>query len=395
MNIFAYNSDLTDAEKSYLTSSIASTATTLKVKNTNMFVNSRRVLVGSPGRERSEMVTQSAHTATTLTVGATVFSHDADDPVYALDFDQIKFYRSTTGIDGTYSVIATVDIDWDNTNNKTVYNDVNALDTYFYKVSYWDSIGAIETDLSDPIQATGYPENSVGEVILEVAAEVKDRMFTEFSIPEWMGIMTDVGKDLTKQAKKPYRFLKEEEDLDIIFADSVNSTPFPTDLWKIDYTEINQQSAGTTNLTFRREPISPADMRFRQSQQFQLGSDYVTQIAYDDTNNVLMFTPSALSDRIGAFTMHFFRKFIRITDMSQVLQTPDSLVYKYAMKRAFFLMKSADDSKYLSQYKEFDNMYQAEIRMLQREKNIEAHGPTGMAPDRKRYSQFGGPRYRQ
>lgn len=394
MNIYAYNPDLSEAEKTVLSSASVATASTtvLKVKNSNKFVNGHKVLIGAPQRERTEMVVQSANSPTSITVGTTNFNHDANDPLYALDFDQIRFYRSTSGVGGSYSLVSTQDIDWDNANGRTTYRDLSALDTYYYKVSFYDSLSLTETDQSEPIQAAGFQENSAGQTLMQVIAEVDDTTFNVFDIPTWLGVMNNVSKDLYKQAKRPYRFLKRNYSLDVLAdADSVD---FPTNIWKINYTEVNQFVSAGSNRTFRPKEIDVTTMRYRQSLAVN-PSDYVNEIAYDDEANVLMFNPAARTDRIGAFNFHIYKKFDTLVDLSSVFETPDSLVYQYGMKRDFYLRKALDDNKYLSQAQKYDTMYQAEIRMLQREKTIKADGPSSMGADKKRYPQFGRMRYRQ
>lgn len=396
MNISGYNPDVTDLEKTFLTTqTAASTPTTvLKVKNTNRFPDTQRVLIGAPKRERTEMSTQSAHTATTLTLGVTNFRHDADDPIYALDFDQMRFYRSTTGVNGTYALLSggTVDIDWDNANGKTVYNDPNALSTYFYKVSFYDSIGDVETELSAPIQATGYADNTVGSVMLQMLDEVDDLEQSVFSINTLLGIMNNISKDLLKQAKKPYRFLKTKQSVDVEADDE--SFPWPADLWKVNYIELNQYNGTGTARTFNPKKVDLSTMKYRQSLAI-LPSDYVNEIAYNDEDKTIEFNPAARTERLNAFIFHYYKKFALFTDLSNPLETPDDLVYMFGLKRAFYLRKADDDGKYFDQYKEFNTMYQTEVRMLQREKNVDVHGPDSMGPDRRRYSQFGLVRRRQ
>lgn len=395
MNIFGFNPDLSSAERTALMSTSAATNTTtvLNIKNSKNFTNSRRVLIGVPTRERSEMCTQSANTPTTLTVGTTNFNHDPDDPVYALDVDQIRFRRSTNGVNGNYSVLATIDIDWNNPTGRTIYDDTVALPTYFYTVSYYDSIAGIESDLSVPIQATGYPDNSVGTAVLKVAQDIHDNDFMEVSIPEWIGFMNDISKDLYKRAKRPYRFLKRNISLDIANAND-DSIPFPTEIWKINYTEVNQTYSAGNPLTFRPKLVDVTTMRFRQSRML-LPSDYVNEIAYDDEAKVLMFNPRARTTRLMAFNFHIYKMFDKLTDMSSLLETPDDLIYQLGMKRAYYMRKMDDDIKYQNQFQVFDKMYSNEIAMMQREKTIEADGPAGMKNDRKRYLQFGPARYRR
>jgi len=392
MNIYIYNPEVEDLEKTYLTAALPAATTSLKVKNSNNFPNTRRILIGAPARERSEMVVQSAKTTTTLTVGSTLLPHDADDPVYALQYDQIRFYRSSTGVNGNYTNIATADINWDDPTDRTVYNDPNALDTYFYKSTFYDSIAGVESEMSPPIQLTGYPDNSVGDTILQTLREVNDEQFIVFDLTALIGIMNNISKDLYKQAKRPYRFLKRNVSLDVETNDT--AVPFPADIWKINFVEVNQYNAGNNPLTYQPKEVDITTMRFRQSRHF-LPSDYVNEIAFDDEANLMLFNPQARVTRIGAFNFHYYKKFTRFTDLADPLETPDNLIYQYGLKRAFYLRKMDDDSKWASQFAEFDKMYQAEIRMLQREKTIKAGGPTGMGADKKRYMQFGAPKYRQ
>jgi len=381
MNISVYNPETDDLEKSYLSSPATIGAVTLKVKNTNNFPNARRVLIGSPGRERAEMVLQSAKTATTLTVGATTFNHDPDDPVYALSYDQVRIYRSTTGVSGTYTLLTTTDVDWDNADNITRYDDVNALSTYFYKSTFYDSIGLDESDASPAIQATGFPRNTSGGVIMSVARDVNDTDFIVHTIEQWLAVMNDVNDDLITRATKPYRFLKKHDSIDLATDD--NSFPYPPLMWKIDYTESNSSSPA-----YPRKPreVSPLDMRYRQ--QFNtLSADYVREIAYDDEEEVVLFNPAARTDRLGAFTLHWYKFFTEFTGMSDPIETPTPLVYKLAMKREHYLTLSDDDNKYLTKAKNYDDRYEAEVMKLQREKNVKAKAPSGLYPDIKRYRQ--------
>lgn len=391
MRIFARNPSLEGAEKTNLSTSTASAATVFKVKNTDRFAATDKVLVGEMSRERSEILTVASLTATQLTLDAADFPHDADDPIYLLEFDKVRVYRSTTGENGVYSLLATVDVDVDNVDGRTWYEDANSLDTYWYKVSYYNSVDAIETAKSSAVQATGYAVKSVGMIITEVANEVGDPDFMDMNIPAYLSSMNNTSEALLLKAKRPYRFLKRKVLMDVDADDY--SVPFPTDFWKVNYVSVNEVAPASSRV-FRPNIVSPSEAAFQLSQQTNPG-DYVDGIAFDQEENALLFYPAALTARIGAFIFRYYKKFTRFTDFSNIVETPDMLVYKFALKRDFYLKKANDDSKYLVQAKEYASEYNARVMELQREKSIEAGAPTGLGPDRKRYQQWGGRKYRQ
>lgn len=398
MKVIAYNPSVKNLEKSYLSSSIAAGVLAIAVKNADRFGADQMIMIGAPGRERTEIIqvdqdgSPPAVSTTTINLATeTQFPHDADDPVYVLDYDKVRIYRSTTGENGVYSLLATVDIDADNEDDRTYYEDTTGLTTYFYKVAYYHSVDAVESDQTDPIPATGYDEKMVGTVIAEVANEVKDPDFLEMSIDAYISHMNSINDDLITQAKRSYRFLRTPLPIDVDANDS--SFPFPDDLWKINYIEVNEATSSTTR-KFRPKKVSATEARHDLAQQ-TLGGDYVTEIAVDQDNNLVLFVPKARVARLSAFTLFYYKFFTRITSFSDRVETPNTLVYKLGLKREFYMIRADDDDKYLKKAMEYDKKYNAEVMKLQREKNVEADGPSGMGPDKKRYNQWGGPRYRQ
>lgn len=391
MRIFAYNPSLEGIEKTFLSNSTIVGATTFKVKNSDRFVDEQRVLVGEMSRERSEMLFIDSLTSTQLTLDAAEFPHDADDPIYAIKYDQVRIYRSTTGEDGVYSLLDTIDVDVDNADGKTWYEDPNSLDTYYYKVAYYDSVGDEETEQSDAIKATGYDRDQIGSVILEVAREVKDTDFVDTDAQVHLDKANDISDDLITQAKRPYRFLKRMEQLDIE-ADA-STVDFPLTLWKINYVEVNEVGPAASR-TFQPQKVSPTEARFQLTVQTTPG-DYVNEIAFDDEENQMIVVPKARTQRLNAFNFHFYKRFDTFTSFSSRIEGPTRLVYKLGLLRDHYMMKADSDDKYLKKSLEYDRKYNAEVMKLQREKNLEAGGPAGLAPDKKRYPQWGGRRYRQ
>lgn len=384
MNIFIYNPPTDSLEKTYISKSSNAGSTVFKVKNTNKFLTGQKILVGEMARERSEILTVSSVTPTQITTsGASNFVHDADDPIYSLEFDQVKFYRSTTGIDGMYNLLATMDVDVDNADGRTRYDDETALETYYYKVTFYNSVDLSETDLSPPIKATGYPENSVGEILSDAAARVGDEGFDIFSITQLIAIMNDINADMTTQAKRPYRFLKKDIDIDVDAGDE--DFPYPEDLMKFDDDGVESNTLLSSRPRVPKE-TTVVDMHFRR-QYYNMPADDPLWMAFDDANEKVLFNPAARTTRIGAFTVHYYAKFARFTSLSDIVQTTNGLVYKLGIWQEYYTKMANDDSKWLAKSSNYEKKYQAEIMKLQREKNVKASGPRGFGPDIKRYRQ--------
>lgn len=392
MRIFAVNPSLTSTEKTFLSDSTLVGATALLVKNTNGFVNGQRILIGAMSRERSELRTiGGAPTATGLTINAAVFPHDTDDPVYALLYDQVRIYRSTAGETGSFTLLTTIDIDVDNADGKTWYEDPNSTSSYWYKVSFYSSISAEETDQSAAVQSTGYSRDQIGSVILEVAKKVSDPDFIEMDPEMYIANANDTSTDLTTQAKRPYRFLKRNTSLDLA-ADS-STIDFPAKFWKINYIEINDTSSAVTRL-YRPKKVSTTQALANLA-LYTLGGNSVDGIAIDDEANQIIVYPKSLLARTAAVFFHDYKTFDDFTSFSSKIEGPTRLAYKLALFRDYYLMKADSNNKYLVKADKYDNMYKVEVAKLQREKNIDAGGPHSMGADKKRYPQFGGRRYRQ
>ena len=384
MKVIAFNPDISQDERTFLSRRLAAGATVLNVKNSDRMEVGERILVGEMSRERSEIVEVASKTPTTITLAeATVFPHDADDPVTLLQYDQIRFYRSTAGELGPFSLLHTTDVDVDNADGKTYYDDVNALDDYWYQIAYYDSVHDEESERSASIQSTGYEDGSAGRLILDIAEQVNDKEFLTWSINTYLAVMNDISDDLITQAKRPYRFLKRLALLDVELGGT--TAPYPDNLWKIDYVEANIANPVSVEV-IRPKVVSAGDMRFRQSQT-PLPSDMVYEVAFDDETNSLLFNPPARTMRLGAFRLHYYKFFNRFKTMSDKVETPNALVYKWGLLRDYYLAKADEDSKYVTKSSMYDQRYQAEVMKLQREKQIVADAPRQMGPPIRRYRQ--------
>lgn len=261
MIITQLNPSVDGLEKTYLSQSYNFGVTSIETRNNGEFTTNQRILLGEPGLASTEVVTLSAvnSNGTTLTIGATLYPHEADTPIYLLQWDQAKFYVSTTGISGTYTQLSgsPVNIDYTAEDLSTTFNDNNAVAGYYYKTSVYNSLTTVESALSDPLPAiTGWARNQVGYVIDQIYEELSDANEQNFSRDEVMGYMNEVNDDLTMQVVKPYNFLYTREVLSRVAG--ANTVNWPVDslgnnlMWKferMDYNYINSTTNPATNTT--------------------------------------------------------------------------------------------------------------------------------------------------
>lgn len=371
MLIPVYNMDTAEYEKSYLLNPYSVGVTSIGVKNTNRFATNQRIMIGAMGQEKTEIVTVSAVAdANNLTIGATQFAHSADDPVFVLQFDQVKYYKSTNGSAGTYSLITTVDLDVDNENLQTIYDDVTGLSTYYYKVSMYHSISAVESALSDPIPGGGFSRSQVGNIIDEILQEVSDPGEVHITRNEILGYFNDVNDDLQINVVKPYDFLRTRTTLTRTAGQ--NYVNFPTDssgnptMWKfdrMDYNFVDSTTTPVTNDTYTLK-VWPEE-EFRNA--FQNGtfsstneSDQITDIALDTALDRFRINPAPLTTAGGVFYLYYWKFFTPLTSEGNTIETPTPKIYKLYCKQMYYTKRAISDVTLASTAQGFGGQYQAE-----------------------------------
>lgn len=380
MKLIAYNPSTDNLEKSYLSNSYAVGTTTIVVRNNNRFVTSSRILLGDMGYEESEMVTVSNVNTDgiTLTISATRFPHATDDAVYVLPYDQIKFYRSTTTVDGTYSVLSTVDVDVDNADKQTYYDDPNGLPVYFYKLSFYNSIFTTESALSDPIAGTGYTRLQLGSIINDFLTEVGDLEQQYMTIPQSINVMNECNDDLSTQSKRPYRFLKTSTLLSIIGTN--NRVPLPSTLLKFDRLSYTYDFS-TTNRTDNIDVLDIEEIEYLDYDNTAQTSNDLTRIAIDETSNELVLFPTPTDNQIDAFRVYFWKKFNDFNSLGDTIETPTPRIYKLFLASRFYRMRSLHDESYLPLADRYAADYNTEIVKMQRSNRIDIGTPQGYRPD--------------
>lgn len=402
MIITSFNPDTSDLEKSYLSNRYSAGVTTIAVKNSDRFAASDRILIADQGLENAEVATVQSVSAdgSTITLStATEYAHSADEGVYKLRFDQVKFYRSTTGIDGSYSLLATVALDVDNESLTTLYDDTTGTNSYYYKITFYHSISTLESAFSDPIQGSGWRRRQVGYVIDQVLKEVGDQQEIHVSREELLGYFNDVNDDLTTQVKEPYDFLHTRSAL--TRTAGRNYLDFPTDsygddsMWKFDRMDYNYTDSTTspaTDETSTIPVISAVEFRNRyvdNTISTTTESDAKpANMCLDSSVNRFRFSHPALTTSSNVFYLHYWKFFDVIDSEGDVIETPTPRIYKLYLKDMFWRKRAVQDSKLLPMADSFRAQYLAERGKLKGVDKKDSGTPRGFRPRTSPYKNY-------
>lgn len=358
MVITTINPATDDLEQTYLSDPISASTTTLAVKNNDRFAANDRIMIGEMGDEKTEIVTVSSVSGgTTIVTGATVFAHEADTPVYRLRFDQVRFYRSTTGINGTYSVISTQNLDVDNANLTTIYDDTTGISTYYYKTTFYHSISLLESAFSDIIAATGWRRRQVGNIIDEILREVSDETETIVDRTELLGYFNDVNDDLQTNVSKPYDFLRARTTLTRTanrnYIDFLTDSNGDQTMWKFDRMDYNFTDTTTdpdTDNTSTIKVIGEEEFRNKYTDNTisstTVSNDKPAEMCLDTSVNRFRFSHPFETTTTNVFYLHYWKYFDVIDSEGDEIETPTPKIYKLYCKQMYYRKRAITEDSY-------------------------------------------------
>lgn len=169
MLILVNNRTLTEnREKTYLTAGLVATGTTLTLKAVDSFAWAQNdyIIVGEIGAPNAEIVriTGAVASGTTLTVTALKFAHVADEPVYYIDFNQIRYYHAAT-TDGAKTLLSTQPVMPENIQSR--YDDKSQTTGYGFAQFYNSTTGGV-SQYSAPIPYAGQSPATLTKMIAKV-----------------------------------------------------------------------------------------------------------------------------------------------------------------------------------------------------------------------------------
>lgn len=362
MIVTAWNPETDGLEKTYLSKVVQAGANALTVKNADRIPQNSIILIGAMGMEQTEVAKVGpAGTSTNLPLQTSLkFAHSADEPVYKLRYDKVIFYRSNTA-DGIYELIGTIDIDVDNRDLKTEYEDTAGTGTSFYKTKFYNSVTSEETAFSDYISAEGYGQQTIGSVIEATVRRVKDSEYTVLTSQDYLDIATEVNYDISSQSERPYNFTRKSALLD-----RVAGQPYiqlPEDYFKfksLEYTNVIGSYPRTKSL----DPVSLN--QFYTGYGAMATSDNVSRVALDDGTKRLLLKPTPRTGAPGAFRVWYYRDLGAFENLTDEVLTPNTLIYRYKFMAEFYAAKAETDGSFGNLSTKYEQKYGNELMKLQR-----------------------------
>lgn len=184
--------ELNIIEESELSADIAASSTGLSLKNNQGLSADDYLILGTIGSEKAELVSVSSvdsdQVQVTLSAGVK-FAHDKFDRVTKLYGNQMKIYRASNvdgsiPANGSFSVLATIDIDPDQISTK--YEDTSGSSDYWYKRTFYNEANDTETPIAEATAYRGsaYPEYCTIEQIKDKAGLKNNRWIPTERIDE-------------------------------------------------------------------------------------------------------------------------------------------------------------------------------------------------------------------
>ena len=171
-------------EKGYINADAAANATSITLKNVQGVVVGVFLLIGKPAQENAEICRVISLAGNVVTVSALTNAHTKYTDVTVLAANKLKIYRAatpTTGQPATadYSLLSTVDIDYDNLTTR--YTDDDGGVGYYYRYTYYNSQTEAETSLDNSQSVRGGGQNDYCSIrdIREEAGLVNNPYITD------------------------------------------------------------------------------------------------------------------------------------------------------------------------------------------------------------------------
>lgn len=355
--IKAVNPPLEGNALTYLTNDYAVGVTSLNISEKTGFFKADHnndtyfyILIGNYGQEKSEIVRVTADDTTnsTLTIAATLYSHEAPEPITYIPYNQVKLFGSTTSgaIVYTDTALVTVDIDV----NKQYTNLYYEGSTYtYFKIGYYNEDNTELSPLSEEITSASFTRRSAKRIIesgiIKALTKIDESENSELNWDKALTILQDgVDEIITRKRKWPSLHKIDSTSIDTVVSQAYIEKP--SDLSVLEFIIINNT---------KMEYIS----RLKYDQYTQDGTIHTTSdpVYYTNKNNKIYLypTPNSVKD----VTFEYFSTIAEITELSTEVNLEFVTILIYYCAAQFAYIRGND--------KRGDKMYTMYSKLLEQQ----------------------------
>lgn len=181
-----------EVPKTFLSTSAASSATSITVRNNGGFTTSYAIQIGEVGQELSEAVIGTPTGSTNVNTPALSFAHPADTPVYQIKFNQVVYEKSTTGTAGTATAITDGTVTYQADNLFTVFDDTAGASGDAFRTRFRNSALGSNTAQSDWITPAGFSFYSLAKMRERVKEKLWSSTYlTDLVVNNWVNEWKD------------------------------------------------------------------------------------------------------------------------------------------------------------------------------------------------------------
>lgn len=189
VEVFVSPPDLNENETAFISTDATAGASSYSVDNGLAFAVGEYVAVlpGGIGASKAEINRIHASTTPTATLitlaAANSFAHSRGERIVFIPYNQIVIQRSTDG-GSTYADLATVDIRLDSA--ETYYQHTTGASTDYYRAKFYNSASALTSAVSDGTVATGFADNSAGQILRAALLSLGEKIDGEVITKEFL-----------------------------------------------------------------------------------------------------------------------------------------------------------------------------------------------------------------
>lgn len=314
---------LVNAQRTYLTSDYSS-GTTLNVQNSEGFLPDDIVVVGDPGVEKTESKRIQSIVATTSFIIPTAlkYTHNKGDIAYASEYDQVEISQNT----GTWSVLATIDIQWDH--KETTYIHQGGTDNISYRFRFSNSVTGDFSEYSPTIGGGGFTYGQIGYHLDIVRKTVKDPDKNIVSDLEILRFFTK-AKNIIRSRRNDWWFWKKFSDGEITTTANILKYNLDTISTRVDYIgQVRYRfNNGTEDDTYPIDVVG--DLEFydliRDNDRQSNDRVEVVNIMPPDsssTSGYIRTYPTPLTTNYGSFYIDWYKNEADYTSVSDTTDIP-------------------------------------------------------------------------